>query len=178
MDFNQCLILYADERIAGSCIIWIFISVYSFLSRPVAGLFVVVPTCFSLFSAWGDISQTWFSIDILMTWSLELCLLLKPRTKCTHSCPLYIISLIIHFSHSSLDWGESPTVRTMALWYGAQISFLVLALFSPRRWVHITPALQISLLSPSMSPFLLPVSNLPLPLLCKGNCEYIENPPE
>ena len=104
--------------------------------------------------------------------------LLKPRTKCTHSCPLYIISLIIHFSHSSLDWGESPTVRTMALWFGAQISFLVLALFSPRRWIRITPALQISLLSTSMSPFLLPVSNLPLPLLCKGNCEYIENPPE
>ena len=57
--------------------------------------------------------------------------LLKPRTKCTHSYPLHIVSLIIHFSHSSLDWGESPTVRTVALWFGAQISFLVLALSLP-----------------------------------------------
>lgn len=75
--------------------------------------------------------------------------LLKPRTKCTHSYPLHIISLIIHFSHSSLVWGESPTVRTVALWFGAQISFLVLALFSPRRWICITPDLQISLLPTS-----------------------------
>lgn len=82
------------------------------MSTACGSSFCCQAPCFSLSSAWGDISQTWFSIT--SSWQQpvqsKLCLSAQTKNQCIHSYPLHIVSLIIHFS-AVWSWGESPACQ-------------------------------------------------------------------
>ena len=127
--FNQCPILCADEGIEISCLIWIFGSTCSFPGRPCCrssgcSVCLFFPVQFLILVRPGLYPNPHDAEPV----SLELrCLCAQVLNQVYRYMPLAYN--LPHYSVLPQVWA---TLKTVTLWFGAKISFLALAILSPR----------------------------------------------